>query len=252
MKHLLTAIACFFALSMSAQTPYNPDSNGDNFIGSHDLLDFLPLYDSPFFATDSIVVQTVDSAVYLIDTCFYNPVPSIQFTMDSNCTAYTGDSVAQATYVPYAYGDEIFGMCYVYNWEGYNSSYQYQLPVEIEESADWVNWQVLSDFSLGMNLELPADSSFKKLYVALDASGYMFGFYSQGEFIGRADGGVGSDNYMSRLVILVRDNKGKWYWSRQPNREERARLFDHGYYGDAKPFAVGLLEGLPSVLTCDF
>jgi len=50
MKHLLTAIACCLAVAGSAQTPYNPDSNGDNFIGSHDLLDFLPLYDSSFAA----------------------------------------------------------------------------------------------------------------------------------------------------------------------------------------------------------
>ena len=37
MKHLLTAIACFLALSMSAQTPYNPDFDNDSlitFIGS--------------------------------------------------------------------------------------------------------------------------------------------------------------------------------------------------------------------------
>ena len=214
MKHLLTAIACFFALSMSAQFPYNPDSDSDNLIGTVDLLSLLPLYGSEFnIPTDSIVVQTVDSVVYLIDTCFYNPVPSIQFTMDSNCTAYTGDSVAQATYVPYLYGDEIFGLCYVYNWECYDSSYPYQLPVEIEESADWVDWQG-SSYSGRSNLELPADSSFKKLYVAADTPGYGFGFYSQGEFIGSADSGVGSDIYMSRLVILVRDNKGKWYWNR--------------------------------------
>ena len=218
MKHLFTLlalIACFFALSMSAQFPYNPDSDSDNLIGTVDLLSLLPLYGSEFNTpTDSIVVQTVDSTVFVIDTCFYSPVPYVQFTMDSNCLAYTGDSVAQATYVPYVYGDEIFGLCYVYNWECYDSSYPYQLPVEIEESADWVNWQVLSDFSPGINIELPADSSFKKLYVALDASDYMLNFYSQGEFIGRADGGVGSSTYMSRLVILVRDNKGKWYWSR--------------------------------------
>ena len=29
MKHLLTAIACCLAVAGSAQTPYNPDSDGD-------------------------------------------------------------------------------------------------------------------------------------------------------------------------------------------------------------------------------
>ena len=44
MKHLLTAIACFFALSMSAQSdvyPFNPDSDADGIIGVSDLLALL-------------------------------------------------------------------------------------------------------------------------------------------------------------------------------------------------------------------
>ena len=44
MKHLLTAIACCFALSMSAQSdafPFNPDSDGDGFITVQDLLALL-------------------------------------------------------------------------------------------------------------------------------------------------------------------------------------------------------------------
>jgi hypothetical protein len=46
MKHLLTAIACFFALSMSAQEalPWNPNANGDNIIGTVDLLAMLNVY----------------------------------------------------------------------------------------------------------------------------------------------------------------------------------------------------------------
>ena len=49
MKHLLTAITCFLALSMSAQTPYNPDSDGDNLINITDMLDFLPLFGVEFY-----------------------------------------------------------------------------------------------------------------------------------------------------------------------------------------------------------
>ena len=46
MKHLLTAIACFFALSMSAQEalPWNPNANNDNIIGTVDLLAMLNVY----------------------------------------------------------------------------------------------------------------------------------------------------------------------------------------------------------------
>lgn len=51
MKHLLTAIACCFALAGSAQTPYNPDSNGDNVIAMEDFLDFLPLFGGEFYPT---------------------------------------------------------------------------------------------------------------------------------------------------------------------------------------------------------
>ena len=57
MKHLLTAIACFFAMSMSAQFPYNPDSNGDNLVGIDDLLDLLPLYGDEFYPDGYPVIQ---------------------------------------------------------------------------------------------------------------------------------------------------------------------------------------------------
>jgi hypothetical protein len=49
MKYLVTVVACFVLVSVSAQTPYNPDSDSDNLIGFDDLLDFLPLYGSEFF-----------------------------------------------------------------------------------------------------------------------------------------------------------------------------------------------------------
>ena len=46
MKHLLTAIACFFVLSMSAQTLYNPDFDGDGCITVTDVLGVLSLFDT--------------------------------------------------------------------------------------------------------------------------------------------------------------------------------------------------------------
>ncbi|MDA7743189.1 hypothetical protein N8891_03055 [Flavobacteriales bacterium] len=46
MKHLLTVIACFFALSMSAQALYNPDVDGDGCITVTDVLGVLSLFNT--------------------------------------------------------------------------------------------------------------------------------------------------------------------------------------------------------------
>lgn len=53
MKHLFVTLACFALANTQAQTPYNPDSDGDNLIGVYDLVDFLPLYGNPFFPDGS-------------------------------------------------------------------------------------------------------------------------------------------------------------------------------------------------------
>jgi uncharacterized protein (TIGR02145 family) len=51
MKHLLTAFACFFAMSLSAQTwPWNPDIDSDGIIGTEDLLALLSVFDLEFQA----------------------------------------------------------------------------------------------------------------------------------------------------------------------------------------------------------
>ncbi|MDA8606929.1 hypothetical protein N9L13_07880 [Flavobacteriales bacterium] len=77
MKHLLTAIACFFALSMSAQTPYNPDFDDDGFITVVDLLAMLDVFGQNFTAEvldDDPVVQIVycdDSKWLLPETDVY-------------------------------------------------------------------------------------------------------------------------------------------------------------------------------------
>ena len=44
MKHLMTLAALFVSSLAMAQMPYNPDSNGDNVVGSGDLLTFLTFY----------------------------------------------------------------------------------------------------------------------------------------------------------------------------------------------------------------
>ena len=44
MKHLMTLVALLVSSLAMAQMPYNPDSNGDNMVGSGDLLTFLTFY----------------------------------------------------------------------------------------------------------------------------------------------------------------------------------------------------------------
>ena len=39
------------------------------------------------------------------------------------------------------------------------------------------------------------------------------------------------------------------YWSVKPNREEKTRLFAHGYYGDAAVIAGRFCEPLPHLMT---
>ena len=67
MKHLLTAIACCLAVAGSAQTPYNPDADGNNLIGVDDLTEFLPLWGQEFYpepcCADSILVYNMQPEI---------------------------------------------------------------------------------------------------------------------------------------------------------------------------------------------
>jgi hypothetical protein len=68
MKYLLVTIGCFFCLAMSAQTgfvefPYNPDSDGDDLIGTADLLDLLALYGLEFSEEDLYLSEDSTSAL---------------------------------------------------------------------------------------------------------------------------------------------------------------------------------------------
>jgi hypothetical protein len=154
MKHLLTAIACFFALSMSAQFPYNPDSDGDNFIGSEDVMGLLSEYGTDFFALPSgeslVYVEyneeqcngfciTEFADIYVIDTRLapaanplniYHEIPSItdanNYSFPMNGTEYwfifpnDGDSYSIQMFAegPYFYDEEENVGCYTnyYTW----------------------------------------------------------------------------------------------------------------------------------------
>lgn len=53
MKHLLTLAALLVStLSLAQQMPYNPDANGDNFVGVDDVLGVLGVYDTALMQPD--------------------------------------------------------------------------------------------------------------------------------------------------------------------------------------------------------
>ena len=56
---------------MSAQFPYNPDSNSDNLVGIDDLMDLLPLYGGEFFVDSTPTIN-----YFVTDCCNYGYYPS--------------------------------------------------------------------------------------------------------------------------------------------------------------------------------
>jgi len=82
MKHLITCLALGIAFAAGAQTglvefPYNPDSDGDDLIGTADLLDLLALYGLEFSEEDLYLNDDSTTAIYyagsmMFSDCFRN------------------------------------------------------------------------------------------------------------------------------------------------------------------------------------
>ena len=85
MKNLLACLAVLAAFGAGAQSmPYNPDANDDGYIGSPDLLSFLPLFGSQV---------GVDSSL----TCDYDGTPIEEFFGD----VWNGDIIIDSILVQY-------------------------------------------------------------------------------------------------------------------------------------------------------
>ena len=69
MKHLLAAATCLVTLSVSAQFPYNPDSNGDQLIGAEDLLTFLSWFGGGFSLPTPPVTPVFSQNVGYLQQC---------------------------------------------------------------------------------------------------------------------------------------------------------------------------------------
>ncbi|RPG85182.1 MAG: hypothetical protein CBD69_007770 [Crocinitomicaceae bacterium TMED209] len=91
MKHLLTAIACCLAVAGSAQTPYNPDADGDGFVGSEDLLELLTEFGTSFtplfYSSDVNTVSMMPWGYYPSDSII-NPM----FFIDELAPLYIMDA----------------------------------------------------------------------------------------------------------------------------------------------------------------
>ena len=123
MKHLLTAIACCLAVAGSAQTPvsYNPDSDGDYFVGAEDLLALLSEYGTSFtplqYTSEAVVVPYTAgeyppfyteeySTLYIIDTRLSEYTES-EFWIYANVGFGTYDETA-GEHVPHLNGTEFW------------------------------------------------------------------------------------------------------------------------------------------------
>jgi len=70
MKNLLAVIAIFWAISLSAQTettnfPYNPDSNGDGFVGVADILELLNTFGQEFQVQVSLNTDSTSAIFFM-------------------------------------------------------------------------------------------------------------------------------------------------------------------------------------------
>ena len=81
-----TTFSLFFAFVVGTtlgQYPFNPDVDGDNFIGLVDFMSVLPLYDSPFEVEDTLLtvvfpdleVQTDGMTAYNLSNAYYYSLP---------------------------------------------------------------------------------------------------------------------------------------------------------------------------------
>ena len=186
MKHLLTLAALLVCtLSLAQQMPYNPDANGDDFVGVDDVLGVLGAYDTALMQPeltcdyegtelealyaglinqelilDSVYVEylIVDSFPTWIAGCpepvFLDVVLERSF-MHTNISFSGGSQVnvdAQSTYLGYYRGVRF----------EYNSNGRYRLTVQDQEVEALTDYSYVSEWMVpgGGDLYLPFPDSF--------------------------------------------------------------------------------------------
>lgn len=104
MKNFFTLTLCFFTLSLTAQEPltypYNPDANGDTFVGVSDVLEGISTYDNFFFPEEIMVGDTtLSNWIQILNQTLANQqavIDSLQASLDSfDSTPLNYDSIAE-------------------------------------------------------------------------------------------------------------------------------------------------------------
>ena len=150
-KFIASVSFCACTILVTAQTPYNPDSDGNNLINFNDLLSFLPLFGMEFFPDDSLAYYTCDIEEYG-ETCFVPDSVSLVFV---NCNAQQGkvmlpDGTEPKTIL--VVGDQQDGPSFSYDIQGWTGEYYTNVfqSVGIHEAGLFIRtphgyWRAIAD-----------------------------------------------------------------------------------------------------------
>lgn len=102
MKNFFTLTLCFLTLSITAQEtityPYNPDANGDTFVGVSDVLEGISTYDNFFFPEEIMVGDTtLSNWIQILNQTLANQqtvIDSFQASLDSQETQLDSTMIA--------------------------------------------------------------------------------------------------------------------------------------------------------------
>ena len=183
MKNLLACLAMFAAFTAGAQSmPYNPDANDDGYIGSPDLLSFLPLFGSQV---------GIDSSL----TCDYDGTPIEEFWGN----VYNGDIIVDSMLVQYHTIDSA-------------EVYIAGCPDPVWETVSYERaWTADGFYEVGGTKRWQINQSYIRWFgISFNVSGGYFGFQIQDEELYQLnlDEVLGSWNSSSRIE---ENGSGAWY-----------------------------------------
>jgi hypothetical protein len=148
-KHSLIACALFFCGVINAQTgfvefPYNPDSDGDDFIGITDLLSLLSLYESEFSEEGLFLASDSTEALYYTGNKTYYRCHKSCSDLPGDWRIPTHDQLLDFELSQMANGNawiqyQIDGVA-GWNIQGYSNAHS-ALVIEVGRSSDNANGQ---------------------------------------------------------------------------------------------------------------
>ena len=187
MKHLLTLAALLVStLSLAQQMPYNPDANGDDFVGVDDVLGVLGVYDTALMQPDltcdyegtdleQLFIGLADNSLTL-DSVYieYLIYDTLEYFTPGCPDVVVEPVVLERSYMMYSYGQQswvetvYFGFYrfleFSYN-EGGNSFGLYVYDAEVDMATTYASNGYLTslttepDFCEGVDFTLPFPDS---------------------------------------------------------------------------------------------